>query len=104
MTQVLLFLLILNLLNVLKTFFLSIVGKTPEDNDSLTDAKVVIPLKYLGNFWKSLNIPLINCEVKLILTWSKNCVLADMATRDAESDNPAIAALSGATFKIKETK
>ena len=35
----------------------SIVGKTPEDNDSLTEAKVVIPLKHLSNFWRVLNIP-----------------------------------------------
>ena len=41
----------------------SIVGRTPGDNDSLTDAKGVIPLKYLSKFWKSLNIPQINCEV-----------------------------------------
>ena len=47
----------------------SIVGETPEDNDSLTGAKDVIPLKHLSNFWRSLNIPLINCEVELILTW-----------------------------------
>ena len=45
------------------------------------ETKVVIPLKYLSNFWKSLNIPLINCELELILTWSKNCILADMAVR-----------------------
>ena len=32
-------------------------------------AKVVIPLKHLSNFWMTLNIPLINCEVELILTW-----------------------------------
>ena len=81
----------------------SIVGKTPEDNDSLTNAKVVIPLKHLSNFWRVLNIPLINCEVELILTWSENSVLADMTTKDAEGDNPTIAAPSGATFKIKET-
>ena len=80
----------------------NIVGKTPQNNDSLTNAKVVIPLKYLSNFWKSLNIPLINCEVELILTWSKNCVLADM-TVNGDAD-PAIVAPSGATFKIKETK
>ena len=73
----------------------SILGKTPENNDSLTGAKVVIPLKHL-------NISLINCEVELILTWSKNCVLADM-TVNADPD-PAIAAPTGATFKIKETK
>ena len=49
----------------------SIVGKTPQDNDSLTNAKVVIPLKHLNNFWKSLKIPLINCEVELNLTLLK---------------------------------
>ena len=37
--------------------------------------KVVIPLKYLSNFWRILNIPLINCEVELISAWSKNCIL-----------------------------
>ena len=72
MNQVIIFPLILNLLNRRQ------VEKAPEDNDSLTNAKVVIPLKYLSNFWRSLNIPLINCEVELILTWSRNCVLADM--------------------------
>ena len=41
--------------------------------------KIVVPLKHLSNFWKSLYIPLINCEVELILTWSKNCVLGDAA-------------------------
>ena len=47
------------------------VGKTPADNDSLTNAKVVIPLKYLSNFWRTLNIPLINSVEELILNWSK---------------------------------
>ena len=79
----------------------SILGKTPGDNDPLTNAEVVIPLKHLSNFWRALNIPLINCEVKLIITWSKNCVLADM-TVNADVD-PAIVAPSGATFKIKDT-
>ena len=36
----------------------SILGKTPQNNDSLTGAEVVIPLKHLSNFWKNLNIPL----------------------------------------------
>ena len=49
----------------------SITGKTPENNDSLTNVKLVISLKYLSNFWSSLNVPLINFEVELILTWSK---------------------------------
>ena len=40
--------------------------------------EVVIPLKHLSNFWTTLNIPLINCEIELILTWSKICTLANM--------------------------
>ena len=44
----------------------SITEKAPENNDSLTNVKLVIPIKYLGNFWRSLNIRLINCEVELI--------------------------------------
>ena len=44
----------------------NIVGKTPEDNDSLTDVKVVIPLKHLSNFFRALNILLINCKIDLI--------------------------------------
>ena len=66
------------------------------------ETEVVIPLKYLSNFWKSLNIPLINCEEELILTWSKNCVLADMAVRPAGNNNdpPAIVAPIVLTFEI----
>ena len=80
---------------------INIVGATPENNDSLTNAKVIIPLKYLSNFWRILDIPFINCEVELILTWSKNCILADM-TVDVDA-GPAIVALSGAIFQIKHT-
>ena len=60
------------------------------------ETEIVIPLKYLSNFWKSLNIPLINCEVEIILTWSKNCVLADMTA----ANNPP----TGLEFQIKDTK
>ena len=80
----------------------NIIGKTPENNDSLTDVKVVILLKHLSNFWRALNIPLINCEVESILNWSNNCVLADMTVNTGV--NPAIVAPSGATFKITDTK
>ena len=84
----------------------SITGKTPQNNDSLTNAEDVIPLKYLSNFWRSLNIPLINCEIELVLTWSKNCVLADMTVRAAgnNDDPPAIVAPTGLEFQIKDTK
>ena len=43
------------------------------DNLTKNDVKVVVPLKHLSNFWRHLDIPLINCEVELILTWFKNC-------------------------------
>ena len=38
-------------------------------------AEIMDPLKYLGNFWRTLEMPLINCEVNLILTWSLTCVI-----------------------------
>ena len=36
----------------------------------------MVPLKSLSNFWRTQEMPLINCEVELILTWSKNCVIS----------------------------
>ena len=54
------------------------------DNLTKHDVKIVVPLKYLSNFWRHLNIPLINCEVELILTSFKNCVLIDKSTREAD--------------------
>ena len=36
---------------------------------------MMVPLKYLSNFWKTLEMSLINCEVKLVLTWSADCVV-----------------------------
>ena len=42
----------------------------------IIDAKVAVPLKYVSNFWITLEIPLINFEVNLILTWSANRVVA----------------------------
>ena len=49
-------------------------GSTSADSFRL-DAKVVIPLVYLINFWKSLDLPLINCKIGLDFPWSKNCVI-----------------------------
>ena len=40
------------------------------------NVKVVVPLKYLSNFFRSLEMPLINCKIKLNLTWKKGCVLS----------------------------
>ena len=56
------------------------------DNVTKNDVKVVVPLKHLSNFWRHLDIPLINCEVQLILSWFKSCVLMDKSTREANCD------------------
>ena len=40
------------------------------------DAKIVVPLKYLSNFWRSLEMPLINCKVYLELNWIEDCILS----------------------------
>ena len=68
--------------------------------------EVVVPLKYLSNFWRPLNISLINCEIELILAWSKSYALADMIVIAAgnNKDPPAIVATTGLEFQIKDTK
>ena len=52
----------------------SIIGNT-EDNGRKNGVKIAVPLKYLSNFWKSLEIPLINCKVELSLNWIERCLL-----------------------------
>ena len=44
------------------------------------DVEIMVPLKYLSNFWRTLEMPLINCEVNLILTWSSSCVIIATAS------------------------
>ena len=46
------------------------------DNIAKRSVKVVVPLKYLSNFFRSLEMPLINCKIKLNITWKKECVLS----------------------------
>ena len=72
--------------------------------------EIVVPLKYLSNFWRTLDMPLINREVSLTLTWSENCVLTDIKTQlaaAAQGDSLArerIDAPTNAIFKITDTK
>ena len=49
------------------------------NNIARINVKVVVPLKYLSNFFRSLEMPLINCKIKLNLTWKKECVLSTSA-------------------------
>ena len=45
--------------------------KTGETVDNGTkDVKIIVPLKYLGNFWRAPQMTLISCEINLIITWS----------------------------------
>ena len=53
-----------------------ITGKTAADGNTKY-VEILVPLKYLSNFWRTLEMPLINCEVELILTWSKDCVITN---------------------------
>ena len=46
------------------------------DNVGRLNVKVVVPLKYLSNFFRSLEMSLVNCKIKLNLTWKKECVLS----------------------------
>ena len=58
-------------------------------NDGTEEVEIMVPLKYLSNFWKTLEMSLINCEINLILTWSENCII--ISTDEANK---------GATFAI----
>ena len=48
-------------------------------NNGTKDVKIMVQLKYLGNFWRTLAMPSINCNINLILTWSKNCIISNPA-------------------------
>ena len=65
----------------------SITGEL-ERNNVEKDVQIAKPLKYLTNFWKNLDMPLINCEIPLTLSWYEKCVLTSRATRNTRAANP----------------
>ena len=67
------------------------------------EVELAIPLKYLGNFWRALNIPLISCEVSLELIWDKNCLITSLEQRDIGGGNRDNAP-TGATLSITDFK
>ena len=77
----------------------SLIGNTGNDGTK-NGVKIAVPLKYLSNFWRSLEMPLINCKIELSLKWIENCVLTSVATG---ADANATGADS-ATFKITDAK
>ena len=66
---------------------------TGQTGNGTKDVEIMVPLKYLSNFWRTLEMPLINCEVNLILTWSSTCVLIATSVQN-----------QAATFAITDTK
>ena len=67
------------------------------------EVELATPLKYLGNFWRALNIPLISCEVSLELKWGKNCVITSLEQRDIGGGNRDNAP-TGTTLAINNCK
>ena len=70
------------------------------------EIELAISLKYLGNFWRALNIPLISCEVFLELKWNKNCVITSLERRQGDAGPPVVRdnAPTGATLSITDCK
>ena len=55
-------------------FKTKIIGETNDDG-TIDSVEIMVPLKYLSNFWRTLEIPLIHCKVELILKWSAGCII-----------------------------
>ena len=61
-------------------FKTKITGQTAANNNNgniagRKDVEIMDPLKHLSNLWRTLEMSLINCEIELILTFSKDCVI-----------------------------
>ena len=74
------------------TYKSNLIGKTDADgtNRKKENVKIAVPLKYLGDFWRSLEMPLTNCKVEILLNWYEKCILSNSGT--------------AATFKITDAK
>ena len=70
------------------------------------EVEIAIPLKYLGNFWRALNNPLISCEVSLELKWNTNCVITSLKERQVDAGPPVVrdGAPTGASLAINDCK
>ena len=75
------------------------------DKRGTKEVAIAVLLKYLGNIWNSLNIPLVNCEVSLALRWSAACVITSMEKRILVAGQPNRGdSPTNATFRITDTK
>ena len=82
-----------------------LIGSTP-NNNKILGAEGVAPLRYLSNFWRSLDLRLINGETELYLPWSKECILSEISVTPAIAGNPPNRErqTTGATFQINNAK
>ena len=60
---------------------------TVDDNGVFKDLNIAVQLKYLSNFWRSLEMPLINCIINLELYWSEDCVISTIADKIFKTTN-----------------
>ena len=67
------------------------------------EVEIAVPLKYLSNFWRTLDMSLINCEVSLILYWSRECVITSTERR-LIANTRRDTSPRNATFQITDTK
>ena len=65
--------------NALSFKYKSNLTDNTENNGTKNGVKIAVPLKYLSNFWRSLEMPLINCKVELSLKLAENCMLTTAA-------------------------
>ena len=80
-------------------------GTAGNDRLGTKEIELAIPLKYLGNFWRALNIPLISCEVFLELKWNENCVITSLEQRQVDAGPPVVnGTTTGATLAINDCK
>ena len=86
-----------------------LIWRTP-NNSGRADTEVVVLLKYLSNFWRTLDLPLINCEIELSLSWSRYCVMSEISTvsRAVPNTDPVryevATTINSATFQINNAK
>ena len=78
-----------------------IVG-TPINNNTL-NTELVVPLKYLSNFWRSLGLPLIICETEFDLSWLTKCIISQISSTTAMAANPQTPT-TGAIFHTNRPK
>ena len=78
---------------ITESFNLKVKSTCQTSKNGIKLLEIMIPLKHLSNFWRTLEMPLINCESTLDLNWSKKCIITT-----------TIVATQGTTFTITDTK